>query len=354
GYQERCDLYHKIEKCRNRPLIAYVTSSRANDGAGQIGADVIPEFCDQLLKIPDTEKNIDLLIVSNGGDPIVSWRIISILRERFEKIGVLVPFAANSAATLLALGADEIIMHPFANFGPVDPQLNVISEGGYHQQFSADYITNYLDFVKNEVGITEQEELGIAFQHLCEKVSALDIGLARKSTNLTESLGKKLLSPHIESTEKAEKIASILTKSFHHHGYTIGRAEAVDLGLPIIPADKELEMLLWDVWKNFETEMKCRIPFDPITEVITTPEYANRWSIDAQNPLTHVSYENILNALPPNGYVFSLELRHAALESTRMNSEYISLKQFTIQKTPDLKLNYILTPISNGYWRESK
>lgn len=352
GYQERCKLYEQIEKIRGRPLISYVTSSRANDGGGQMGADVIPEFCDQLLRIPTTEKNIDILIVSNGGDPIVSWRIITMLRERFENIGVLVPFAANSAATLLALGADEIIMHPFSNFGPVDPQINVVDENGNRKQFSADYITNYLDFVKNEVGITEQEEIGFAFEHLCEKVSALDIGLAKKSTNLTESLGKKLLSMHMDDKEKAANIASLLTKSFHHHGYSIGPLEAKDLGLPVVKSSEEMLGLIWSVWLDFESEMKCKIPFDPLTEIVTTPEYATMFNLKDSQCITKDSYLSLLSNLPPNGYNFAFELYHAGVESKQLCSEYVSIKQFNIVRTNDLKLNYYLTPINNGYWRK--
>jgi ClpP class serine protease len=68
-------------------------------------------------------------VVSNGGDPIVAWRAITLLRERVEQIGVLVPQAAYSAATLLAMGADEIVMHPNGNLGPVDPQILVKRSG---------------------------------------------------------------------------------------------------------------------------------------------------------------------------------------------------------------------------------
>ncbi|MDR2943560.1 MAG: hypothetical protein LBU81_00460, partial [Methanosarcinales archaeon] len=74
-------------------------------------------------------------------------RIITILRERFEHISVVVPYVAFSAATILALGADEIIMHPYSNLGPVDPQLSIIKPNEYGQQaqlqFSSEDIRNY-------------------------------------------------------------------------------------------------------------------------------------------------------------------------------------------------------------------
>jgi ClpP class serine protease len=122
SYTDRVGLFTQIEEIRKRPLISYITSSRP-DASAQMASDVIPEFANHILSVPEEKKEIDLLIVSMGGDPTVAWRIISMLRERFEKIGVLLPYAAFSAATLLSLGADEIVMHPFANLGPVDPQM---------------------------------------------------------------------------------------------------------------------------------------------------------------------------------------------------------------------------------------
>ena len=350
GYAERRKLYAKIERIRKRPLIAYVTSSRDGDGGGRMAPDVITEFCAQISKIPKTEKSIDLLIVSNGGDPIVPWRIITLLRECFKNIGVLVPFSANSAATLLALGADQIIMHPFANFGPVDPQITGVTNQGHPTQFSADYLTYYLDFVKNEVGLSEQEEMSMAFQNLCDKVSALDIGMARKSTKLTESLGKKLLLTHMKDEDAADKIVMSLNKSFYHHGYTIGRKEAKELGLPIKTSTKEIEDLIWKVWLDFEEEMKCRFPFEPLIELLTTEEYAEKLCLDTSNGISKEVYEHLSTALPNVG-TFNFELLHASLESTRLCCGFSSLKQLTITRDSDLNLNYHTGVISNGYWR---
>ncbi len=149
-YAERVELYRQIEEERGRPLITYVTSSRPN-AEGVIASDVIPEFCRQILEIPEDERKIDLLIVSRGGDPIVSWRIISLLRERFDEVGVLIPYEAYSAATLLALGANEIVMHPFSNLGPVDPQLQIVKniEGKQEKlDFAAEDLAHFLDFVR--------------------------------------------------------------------------------------------------------------------------------------------------------------------------------------------------------------
>src|SRR5437588_11893040 len=100
--RRRLALYQRLEKKRGRPLIVYITSTREGSG-GAISGDVVPEIQDQLQALPQGTKALDLLLVSQGGDPTVAWRIVSLIRERVEKFSVLVPQAAFSAATLIVL-----------------------------------------------------------------------------------------------------------------------------------------------------------------------------------------------------------------------------------------------------------
>ena len=85
SYQTRKTLFEQIENSRQRPLISYVTSIRPNL-SGNMTGDSIDQIIAQIQKIPEDKKEIDFLIISNGGDPITALRIISILRERFNKI----------------------------------------------------------------------------------------------------------------------------------------------------------------------------------------------------------------------------------------------------------------------------
>jgi hypothetical protein len=54
--------------------------------------------------------SIDLFVYARGGAIEVPWRIMTMIREFTDKFCVLVPYKAFSATTLLALGADEIVM----------------------------------------------------------------------------------------------------------------------------------------------------------------------------------------------------------------------------------------------------
>lgn len=270
NFDQRKDLYNRISEIRERPLISYVTSIRPNANAS-IASDVIAHFLKQISEIPDDCDAIDLLIISNGGDPTVSYRIVNLLRERFKKFGVLLPYTAYSAATLISLGADEIIMHPFSNLGPVDPQLTHRSKEK-EVQFGAEDLRNYLEFIRDDVGISDQDQLQKSFELVAKEVGSIPIGIAKRSSQLAFSMGEKLLSMHMSDNNKAKTIAETLNKSFYHHGHAVGFSEAKKIGLPVSKPKEELKQLLYQVLCSFEDEMEFNSPFNPLQVVLNNPQ----------------------------------------------------------------------------------
>lgn len=271
GYENRVRLYGELEEKRHCPVIAYVTSIRPGMSA-QMAQDAIPYIIEQVDAVDPGDKEIDFLIVSNGGDPIVAQRIISILRERFDRISVLVPYVAFSAATILALGADKIIMHPYSNLGPVDPQLTVTrpNQQGLQSsiEFSTEDIKSYIDFVKNDFGISDQLSLIRAFESLASEVGAIPMGSSKRSQQLSLSLSEKMLATHMDDKSQAASIAQALNSSFFHHGYAVSREEAKEIGLEVEVPESDIEKILWGIWSDFNEEMKCSQPFDPTAEAI--------------------------------------------------------------------------------------
>jgi hypothetical protein len=123
-YEDRLKLIKEIETLRQSKVICYLTSLRPNLGA-QMADDAVRVFFDHLLYLPTRPVNqLDIFLCSNGGSSVVPWRLISLIREFAKKVGVIIPYRAYSAATMLALGADEIVMHPFAEMGPIDPTVS--------------------------------------------------------------------------------------------------------------------------------------------------------------------------------------------------------------------------------------
>ena len=66
---------------------------------------------------------LDLLLQSPGGDIDKAENIVYMCRNRFSSFRVIVPESAKSAATLIALAADSIIMGYTSELGPIDPQI---------------------------------------------------------------------------------------------------------------------------------------------------------------------------------------------------------------------------------------
>jgi membrane-bound ClpP family serine protease len=69
-------------------------------------------------------QKISLLLYSRGGSTLAGWSIANVIRQFCQHFEVIVPATAQSAATLIALAADEIMMTKQATLGPIDPSTN--------------------------------------------------------------------------------------------------------------------------------------------------------------------------------------------------------------------------------------
>ena len=317
-YSSRKLLYEELVKIRKRPLIVYVTSIRPGCSA-QMAQDALPMIIKQIHKIDDKYDSVDFLIISNGGDPIVSWRIISLLREKFKNVSVLIPYTAYSAATLLALGADEIIMHPYGNLGPLDPQLNFFDINGKPKTISYEDITKYVEFVK-DIGITDQDLIQKSFEKLTAEIPPTTIGFAKRSSQLGLTMGQKLLATHMDDENKRKVISETLNTKFYHHGYPLARNEAKEIGLPIAKSNKKIEEIMWKIYEDFMEEMQFNNLFNPEALIMS--------SISEESP-------------PQVGVVNCIEkkIKLACLESISLHCYIEEELKTTYVMMPDTSLN---------------
>lgn len=351
GIAERTKLYRQVEERRKRPLIVYVTSTRVNAN-GMIAGDSVPEFLAQLQLLPRGTKELDLLIVSDGGDPTVAWRIVSMIRQRVTKFSALIPQAAFSAATLIVMGADEVVMHPNGNLGPTDPQIRVPRrnqrDGGTEVVgFGSEDLMAFLRFTKDQVGLKDPQNLTTVFLKFCDEATAMGVGVAARSSLLGVALGEKLLQQHMLSDgdkAKAKEISEKLTKDFFHHGYPVNRSEARDIGLKVAGPDEELEELMWKIWTDLSDELKLREPHSPLRVLAENPACKPLFApiphvtLPANLPLqiAQQAHQQILAQInvahiPPAPF----ELIHAVCESARLASRFVTDGFVVGTKTPD-------------------
>ncbi len=282
--EQRIAQYKAIEAYRKRPLIVYATSTRAGLNAMMAG-DVVREFIDQIDLITSGTE-VDVLINSTGGDALTAWKLMSLLRERFKKVCVLVPFMAFSAATIFALGADEIVMHPHASLGPIDPQIQMQDGAGTVRQFAYEDVGAFLRFIADEVRITEQLHTSAIMERLFAVVDPLNVGAAKRASDLSTDIGERLLSMHMSRPEdkgRVRTIAENLNKSFFAHSDAVTRGRAKTLQLQVAEPDPKLEKLIWNAYCGLEGHMLLREPFFPLLDYLKDP--LGRAAIEPAAPL---------------------------------------------------------------------
>lgn len=278
--EKRIQLIKEIQQERNSFLISYVTGTRDNLSV-TMAMDSIRKIFDHIILFnkPKAELNIDLFLYSNGGDGTVPWRLVTLIREYASKFSVLVPCRAFSAATLTSLGADEILMHPMGMLGPTDPTVTNDfnppnpSVPGQKLGISVEDVTAYIDLIKQDAGITHEDELVQAFNKLADQVHPLALGNVKRSLSQSRMMANKLLSLHIKDSKRQHEIDEIvdnLTTKLYYHGHPINREEAkTQIGLKtIINPSSQLEKKMWDLYLEYELEMKLDIPYIPLFDFI--------------------------------------------------------------------------------------
>ncbi len=133
----RREAMRRIEAITKTPLIAYVCKTNHV----RRGMDAFIDDSD-LTGFHDLASNVngkavDIIVVSNGGSPESTERIVNLLRSKFEQIRFIVAGNAYSAATLLCFSGDFILMGPQSTLGPIDPQIGGIPARAILRGFEA-------------------------------------------------------------------------------------------------------------------------------------------------------------------------------------------------------------------------
>jgi len=245
-------IIEQIEAARGSRVLCYITGDRA-PAAAQIGDDAVRPMYDLLREIGHVEK-LDFFVYSRGGAIDVPWRIVTALRTSANDWSALIPFRANSAATLLALGADEIVLGRFGELGPIDPIMNIQRvmpvPGGpgtvMQDSVSVEDVMAYVKFVQERAGLSDQAALSTGLTKLTERLDAVALGSAHRTHSHIRDVARRMLlsrnKPHSEQTMAT--IVETLAERVYAHGHAIGLKAAKEIGLPAVPADSVLDQLM--------------------------------------------------------------------------------------------------------------
>jgi hypothetical protein len=262
-----------------------------------MGTDDLPSFEAALNSISGAEQ-LNLIMHSPGGDGTVVEKMVDMCRSHLSgnnrQFRVIVPNIAKSAATILALGADKILMGYCSELGPIDPQVQIVVSGAM-QWISALAFVESRDRLMTEIADATKKKKPTA--GLLQQLASLNIPFTVEMENWIDFAGKTaetllfkyMLTPSLPKTaarkKKAQDIAQkLLSKQlFPVHGQFIDGATAKQLGLDVdvLPQNDRLWELIWEYYIRSEVQMN--IPLQP--GVIKTKLFeSTQTSLVAQAP----------------------------------------------------------------------
>jgi hypothetical protein len=198
----------------------------------KIGGQFVHQF-HKFLRKQGKYEELDLILDSGGGKLDSSVKIVNICNQYSNNVNVFVPFYAKSAATVIALSADNLYLGRAGELGPVDP---IVPHPSKSEVFvSAHSVIDAVNFIEQKVSDDAVKS---------ELASQLDIHWIGFGQRAIEQSRQYL--NDIEQ-EDSREFAKRLVDEYKDHGYPIDRTRCDELDIPIMEEDAEIEKTLYDV-----------------------------------------------------------------------------------------------------------
>lgn len=198
------------------------------------------------------ERTLDLFLHSPGGDADAVEQILGYLRTQFDHIRAIVPVYAMSAATMTALGANEILMGAHSQLGPIDPQLSLTTPEG-PRQASAQAIKDQFNMALEQC--RDPRNLAawtpILRGYLPGLLAGCDHAARRANSIVAKALEAYMFAGNEDPSSDAARVANWFgdAEEFLSHGRPVRRDEAREQGVDIkdLEDDSELQDLVLSV-----------------------------------------------------------------------------------------------------------
>ncbi|MBN1621454.1 MAG: ATP-dependent Clp protease proteolytic subunit [Endomicrobiales bacterium] len=194
----------RISKLRKRSILTFASAlSKGNAPIGIDYDDIVP-IMDQLSNIQGEE--IDIILETPGGYAEYAEQIVESIRTKFKDVAFIIPGAAMSAGTIMAMAGDDILMSPYSALGPIDAQI--MQQG---KRFSAHAFIEGLNKIKDEVADTGV--LNKAYIPILQNVSPGEIQSAQNAYDFALDLvGKWLAKYKFKNWDKHKTNPSLIGK----------------------------------------------------------------------------------------------------------------------------------------------
>ena len=262
-----------LDAAKPRRLLVYI-GNIANPNSQIAPTHTVP-LADSLAGIGKTQ-NLDLMIHTAGGSGEAAEKIVEMCRNHCSgELRVIIPNMAKSAGTLIALGADKIVMGHCSEVGPIDPQIR-ITVGNAPQWVSAWTFIHARDELVKKVDEAEAKgENPDAFLQQLATIDSVFVKHCEQLMKFAKSVGRKWIARRLmrksisqeEAEAKADQIIVFLSNVEEHitHGRLILAGELKKNCEPTLQIE-ELEEInptwqkLWNLYVRYEVYLMMPNP----------------------------------------------------------------------------------------------
>ena len=244
--KKRQDVLKELEGELKATVVAYIGNTN------HPLSSIMPQDIDALMDLVNIAsrkgKKLYLILESLGGDGNVAEKLINVFRTTFsEGFYVIIPNNAKSAATMLALGSDKIIMGINSELGPIDPQIQVQLPSGQVQYVPAKSITGTLEKVKKEV--EGNEKLASVYYPILQQIRPEQLKFCEDAIKFATAFAERWLEKGCMKGRTKKDIAIAVGElttgdRFNMHGSVINFEEAQRMRMNV------------DMWKIEENKWK--------------------------------------------------------------------------------------------------
>jgi hypothetical protein len=268
-----CDIVAKIGAILDAPVWLLIQNEPREANYADISGKVYKGFQAEVGHYP-LGDSVAFLLESPGGFPVMAFRIARLFQRRVKRFVVVVPQFAKSAATLLALGANQLILGREAELGPLDLQvfdpreermdsaLNAVQSLerlGAHALSAVDQtmqlLTRRLPKTSDVLLPFALEYVATLLRPLFDKVDTIDYSRKSRDLKMAEEYAARLMRKEY-GFARGRDVARKLVEKYPAHGFVIDREEvtaddpssespenAFGLGLKAVDAPPNLQTL---------------------------------------------------------------------------------------------------------------
>ena len=184
--------------------------------------------------------NCYLILTTYGGDPDAGYRLVRLIKKYYTNFVLYVLGSCKSTGTLISLGADEIVMGDFGEFGPLDIQLTKDDEmsslSGLSYTQSIESLTEQIfkTFEHSFLALKQRSAGTITTKTAAEISSKLAVGLLSpvsaqidpiklgevlRAINIAKAYGNRI------APDKSDLVTKLI-EDYPTHGFVIDYDEA--------------------------------------------------------------------------------------------------------------------------------